>query len=115
MPYAFLYDKNKRFILKDLKKDRRIKLYDEDKENIKKLYKQGMSIRGIARLYNYVSRRLIQFVLFPERCERCKKTNYTYNKERHTQAVRKYRRYKYKVFKTLPKNIEKIDNSKNKA
>lgn len=47
---------------------RRIKLSDENKEEIKKLHKQGIAIRALSRDFN-VSKRLIQFILFPERQE----------------------------------------------
>ena len=48
--------------------DRRRKLTDEDREEIQNMHKSGVSIRAIAREYEgKCSRRLIQFVLFPER------------------------------------------------
>lgn len=46
--------------------NRSIKLTDEDKANIVSFHNRGMSQRALARYFN-VSRRLISFVLFPER------------------------------------------------
>ena len=64
MPYWF--ETKKLRVGKD--KDRRRKLFDEDKQNIKELYKNGFAIREIARIFeNKCCRRSIQFVLFPER------------------------------------------------
>jgi len=48
--------------------DRRIKLSDDDREEIRGLHKQGTPTREIARRFiTKCSRRLIQFVIFPER------------------------------------------------
>jgi len=77
--------------------DKRRKLTDGDKAEIKEWYRDGTSIRTIAKAKG-VSRRLIQFVLFPERhaqnliarAERGGSMRY-YTKEKHTRAVRKYR------------------------
>lgn len=88
---------------KDL--DRRRKLNDEQREHIKKLHSQKMPIREIARQYEaFISRRGIQFILFPERDLKLKKQvklekrwlKY-YNKENHTNAIRSLRAYKRKV------------------
>lgn len=66
MPYKFEYEHLK---IKD-KDDRRIKLFDEDREEIRKLYATGLfSQRDLANRYN-VSRRTITFVLDPTKRER---------------------------------------------
>ena len=53
------------------KRDRRIKVTDEEKEIIIKLHRQGLSSREIARQYqDRCSRRLIQFIIYPERAKR---------------------------------------------
>lgn len=53
--------------------DKRVKLTDEQRENIREEYKTGsISIRALERKYG-VSRRLIQFILFPERYEKAKR------------------------------------------
>ena len=66
MPYKFEHEHLK---IKD-KDDRRIKLFDEDREEIRKLYATGLfSQRDLANRYN-VSRRTITFVLDPTKRER---------------------------------------------
>ena len=53
--------------------DRRIKLTDADRIDIQKMYILGVPIREISRKYEKkCSRRLIQFVLFPERDKKLK-------------------------------------------
>lgn len=110
MPYAFEYKK----IPLPKNKDRRRKLSDSQREEIKDKYATGnYSIHSLAKEYN-VSRRLIQFTLFPERLERAKeiyKKNSAggryYNKEKNTIRKRNYRRYKQQVLKELKELKEK--------
>jgi hypothetical protein len=96
MPY-----KSEKIAIKNPTLDRRVKLLPSDKEKIKKLHQEGIPIREITRRYK-VSRRLIQFILFPERLA---KINYPghwkkyYKKEKQTIAIRKHRRYKQELFK----------------
>jgi len=97
MPY-----KSEKIKIAGGKYDRRIKLTHEDKEDIKEL--TGMSIRGIARLYG-VDKRLIQFILFPERYEKNKRlrkerggSKIYYDSVKHTNAIRKHRRHKQNLF-----------------
>lgn len=87
--------------------DRRVKLTDGDKEKIKSLYEAGNPIRGIAREFEGVcSRRMIQFILFPDRRklvaeqykERRKDGRY-YSKEAHREAIKSLRHYKKKLIK----------------
>ena len=81
--------------------DKRRKLTDEDKENIKSDYETGFfSIRGLARKYE-VDKRTIQFILFPERLEECKKrraerggSKIYYEKEKHQKSMEQHRAYK---------------------
>jgi hypothetical protein len=48
--------------------DGRVKISTDDKEYIKKLYHvEKMAVRAIARTFPNISRRAIQFILFPER------------------------------------------------
>ena|SRR3990167_3560229 len=84
--------------------DRRVKLTDEDRSAIQSLYRQGTGIREIARQYPQVSRRLIQFVLFPDRAAkaraRFKKHWKEYvNRKKLTNATRNLRQYKHSLFK----------------
>lgn len=81
--------------------DRRIKLTDEDKANIISFHSRGMSQRALARYFN-VSRRLISFILFPDRLIINKQqrlesggSKQYYNKEKqkiYSQKTRKYRK-----------------------
>lgn len=48
--------------------DKRVKLTASDKTDIIAQHSNGMGIRELSRVY-HVSRRAIQFVLFPERLE----------------------------------------------
>ena len=97
MPY-----KSEKIKIVSTEYDRRRKLTDEDKKEIKELV--GMSIRGIARMYG-VDKRLIQFILYPERHEknladRREKggSMQYYDKEKHTESMRKHRHYKQQLF-----------------
>ena len=82
MPYAH----RKKLIPREL--DRRVKITDIMRAKIKQMYEEGESMRGIARELD-ISRRSIQFILFPERLLRHKK----YFKERQQHKLT-YERYK---------------------
>lgn len=83
------------------KLDKRVKLTDEDKENIVKEYATGViSITGLGKKYG-VSKRLIQFTLFPERKEKAKqryaenrKDGRYYDKDKHKVYMKKHREHK---------------------
>lgn len=99
MPYK--WDTKKIKLLR--KFDRRVKLSEGDKIYIQSLYQEGNGIRKIARIFkNKCSRRMIQFVLFPERL---KTVNFPghwkkyYNTQENTTAQRNHGRYKQKLFK----------------
>lgn len=102
----FQYERLKWHLPKEY--NRRVKLSDVDKETIKQLYKQGKeSINGLARLYN-VSKRLIQFILFPERQQRNKElrairggSKRYYNRENNRLAEKDTRNYKQKIYLKL--------------
>jgi len=80
--------------------DRRVKLLPCQKEMVGYWYKQGLAIRAIARMFK-VDKRLIQFILFPERqkknlsdrADRGGSKAY-YNREKHTKAMREHRQHK---------------------
>lgn len=101
MPY-----KSDTIAIKNSKLDRRVKLQPEQKEDVRKLHKQGIAIREITRRFG-VSRRLIQFVIFPERYklnvehyhERGGWEAY-YNKKRHADYMKIHRKYKNKLYKS---------------
>lgn len=101
MPYKFESDK----MLIPKKHDKRRKLSDEDKTDIKQLYKRGgYSQRQLARLYN-VSRRTIQFIIDPnkhiENLERRKERGGSaiyYDKNSQRQYMKTHRDYKKSLF-----------------
>ena len=101
MPYKFEY----KHLRKSKKDDKRIKLTEEDKEEIRKIYKEGiLSQRNLAEMFN-VSRRSIQFILSPEKLEqnykqrlqRGKDGRY-YDKEKQKEYMRKYRHEKKALY-----------------
>lgn len=83
--------------------DRRVKLLPCQKEMVVSLHSRGASINGIARMYG-VSKRLIQFIIFPERLaenlkRRQERGGYKayYKKDYHTAKIREHRRYKHET------------------
>lgn len=85
--------------------DRRTKLLPCQKEMVLHWYKAGTSIRALAKMFK-VDRRLIQFMIFPERKQKNLEDRQArggweqyYNREEHTAAIREHRRYKYKTLK----------------
>ena len=85
--------------------DRRRKLTEEDKFEIVRLRKKhNLSQRTLARIFG-VSRRLITFIIDPEKHERVKaqfkerrKDGRYYDRETQTIAVRNTRQYKHKLY-----------------
>ena len=86
--------------------DRRVKLSDEQREEIKEKYATGLySQRALASEY-HVSRRLISFVLDPEKAQRAAELykerradgRYKPSKEEWAETVREHRRYKNKLY-----------------
>ncbi len=74
--------------------DARRRLLPEDPERIHALYQAGHPIRAIAREFPHVSRRLIQFVLFPDRLAAVNRPGHWkkyYDKEKQRIAMRKLR------------------------
>lgn len=84
--------------------DKRVKLSDADKEEIRYRRKQGESMRELARAFN-VDRRLIQFTVYPERYAharelfkaRRKDGRYKESKEKHREDMAKHRAHKREV------------------
>lgn len=102
MPYRV----QKKGILLPPELDRRVKLLDSDKTEIKRLYEEGATIRGLTRQYK-VSRRLIQFIIFPERQKKNlsdrkirggSKQYYKGGKE-WSETMKEHRRYKHETLK----------------
>jgi hypothetical protein len=89
---------------------RSVKLLPCQKEMVKHWYDKGTSIIQIAKDFK-VSKRLIQFVLFPERYKKNLENRRDrggsmvyYIKEKHTKAIKEHRDYKKELFKTIPQN-----------
>jgi len=85
--------------------DRRGRLLECQKERIRSMYlNEGYSMRQLAACFN-VSRRLVQFTVYPERlaankerrAERGGSAIY-YDREKNTKAMREHRNYKEKLF-----------------
>lgn len=96
--------RSKKIIIAGTKHDRRRKIDKKDHSFIVGLHNGGQSINSIARRYD-VSKRTIQFILFPERKEQnlaCLKlrggSSIYYDREKHTASVRKTKKYKQKLF-----------------
>ena len=86
--------------------DRRIKLSDEQKEEIRTKYATGLySQRGLAIEYN-VSRRLISFVLDDEKAKKASEQlkarradrRYKPSKEQWAETMREHRHYKQRLY-----------------
>lgn len=82
--------------------DRRVKLTDKQREEIKK---SSLSSRALAKAYG-VSRRTIQFIQDPEKLEQCKKrraerggSKIYYNREKNNKSMKEHRQYKEKLYK----------------
>lgn len=80
--------------------DARVKLTDAERESIKTMWCDGASIKGLAKLFN-VSRRTIQFILFPSRKEKMLEArkarfwkNHWYKRRKHNIAMRRCRNRK---------------------
>ena len=88
------------------KRDRRIVITDDDRALIKKMHKEGEFIRAIERYFERrISRRSIQFVLFPERLLQMQTKHKEekhhlkfYNKDKWREYMRTHRAYKKKLF-----------------
>jgi len=100
MPYTT--DKQK---LADPFLKRNVKLIDCQKVMVNYHHLQGMSIHSISKLFR-VSRRTIQFILYPERQaknleDRAKRggTKQYYDREKHNAYMKTHRRYKHKTLK----------------
>lgn len=87
------------------KHDKRVKLSDGDREGIREEYACGnISQNGLAKKYG-VSKRLIQFVLNPDKqeiarkqfLERQKDGRY-YNKDKHREYMKEHRGHKKELY-----------------
>lgn len=87
-------------------KDRRVKLTDEQKQEVREIYATGRcGTLSLAKEYG-VSKRLIQFIVDPKKAERQKaifkenrKYGRYYNREKHRKAIASLRAYKKEIIK----------------
>lgn len=97
MPYKFETEKFK--VGKE--NDRRRKLTDEQKEEIRHKYATGLySQRQLASEYK-VSRRLIVFTIYPERLEQSRVNNSSskyYDRDKNREYMRTHRAHKKQVY-----------------
>ena len=99
MPY-----KSEKIKLKGLQ-DRRKRLTDEQREEIKKLYGTGSySLNGLAKKFN-VSKKTILLIVNKDSAERAKQYRKEHWKDwhrtgkEHNEAMKSTRRYKYQLYK----------------
>ena len=86
--------------------DRRIKLTDEQREEIKEKYASGVYSQRALALEYHVSRRLISFIIDPEKYEiskeqyreRRKDGRYKPDRESWNETQRKHREYKNRLY-----------------
>lgn len=109
MPY-----KSEKIVIASTIFDRRRKLTDEQKEQIKKIYDSGVcGTRPLARQFG-VSRSTIQVIVNDEIAKRKKQyvkdnwKKYVTDKEEHARVIREHRQYKQKLY--LDKKIKLEDN-----
>ena len=83
--------------------DRRVRLIDCQKAQVRILHDQGTSIHALAKIFK-VSRRLIQYTLYPER--KRKKDNSKHYEEyrdsgKKAKWTREFRKRKHNILKQL--------------
>ena len=86
--------------------DRRCKLLPCQKEMMIWWWKEGLSQRALARMFN-VSRRLVQFTCMPEKLEQCMERRaerggwkqYYKGGEEWAKTMQDHRKYKHKLLK----------------
>lgn len=102
MPY-----KSEKIKIKGTELDRRRKLTDDQKDYIRWLREEeGLSQRQLAEMFG-VSRRLITFILDPEKDKKNKERlkrlkqegRYKYSKEQWAEVMKEHRHYKEKLHK----------------
>jgi hypothetical protein len=96
--------------------DRRKKLTEEQREEIKELYSTGLySLNGLAKQYN-VSKKTILLIVNKESAERAKEYRKEHWKEwqrkgdEWNETVRKYRKYKQELYLKGELKEEEIDD-----
>ena len=107
MPY-----KSEKIKIAHTKYDKRIKITDDDKEEIIKKRKQGQSIRSLAREYK-VDRNVIKIITDPnfdkrfKEADKIRQAKYLKEKryaDRHSDYMKTHRKYKQQLY--LDKKID---------
>ena len=101
MPYT-----SEKISVKNTKYDRRQKIYDAQKEEIRKLRLSGLTYQKIADMYG-CSKSLVIDICNPEIAERKRiasrerhrEGRYAYTKEEWAAVMREHRAYKYRLYK----------------
>lgn len=109
MPYTF-----DRIPINNKKHDRRVKLSDQDREEIRELYAKGdISQQALADKYN-VSKRLVHFIIHPEKevaarkqFKARQKDRRYYDKDKQRMYMKKHREHKKELYK---KNLLNVDD-----
>lgn len=99
MPY-----KSEKIKIEFTKHDRRLKLTEEERDEIVFKHENGQSQRSLAREYQ-VDRKTIYNTVYPKKYQQQLKNNKKnkhwdkyYNREYNTKKVREHRRYKHKLY-----------------
>jgi len=90
--------------------DRRVKIPKSEHDRIKQRYKDGESLRVLGRAYG-VDKRLIQFILYPERLIQARKNRdwrLYHNRENLTKLTRELRQRKARIFKVKGSKFNQI-------
>jgi len=82
-------------------KDRRCKLTEQQRDEIRQLHKEGVSSHALARRFD-VSRRLVQFIVDPAKAaantaRRRENADRYYSKEKHRAYTKRHRQWKRKL------------------
>lgn len=105
MPYKFEIDKTRL----NREDDRRVKLSERERAEIVRRHSEKEPIRSISRAFPHVSRRTVQYVIFPERAAKVaeqykargqsKKSYERVKGENWNNTMREHRRYKSQALK----------------
>lgn len=93
-------------------RDKRIKLTDDERQDIKRRYNNGATKRALARFY-HVDRRLIDFIVNPDKYEATLRRRSDekahlkyYDSERRKEYIQKHNLYKKQLMEA---DTEKVD------
>jgi transposase-like protein len=98
MPY-----KSERIIIANTQYDKRIKLDEDDKQQIVSIHNQGQSMRSLAREY-HVDRQVIRYTIYPEHYEALKAYSREYQRtydvgvDKRNEYKRVHRKHKQELY-----------------